>query len=61
MARNEKKNAQIIVRCPERTVRSLDVLAVLVGVTRSEMFRRLVPDVAGIGRDNQQCEGDTLG
>ncbi len=48
MKKNHKeiKEETIIFRAPTKAVKSLDHLAKLIGTTRSEALRRLIPDLA---------------
>lgn len=43
-----KKCKTVIFRLSENNVKSIDALATIVGVSRSEMLRRCIPDVPNV-------------
>lgn len=57
MAKDEIKEQIVIFRAPKTTVRSLDALAKLAGVNRSEVLRRLIPDLRRGRKGSLKCTG----
>jgi len=47
MKKTESKNTEILVfRAPKASVKSVDTLAKLMGAKRSEVLRRLIPNIS---------------
>lgn len=50
----QPKDQTVIVRVSKAAVRSIDALANLMNVNRSEAIRRLIPDLSQ-RKENEQC------
>lgn len=51
----ETKDETVIFRASRAAVKSLDVLAEMIGVNRSEVLRRLIPDLCQGMKGETKC------